>query len=151
MKTVHYTYPIQLTQDQQIFLRGVLRTRNVSAHHARVARVLLQCDLKQERAKPTDAQIAEGVGISRRNLIRIKKQFVQEGLQITLAGHYPTERPEQRCLDGEREAKLMTLACSKAPDGHQRWSIRLLADQMVQLQIVDHISPETVRQALKKK
>jgi hypothetical protein len=79
-----------------------------------------------------------------------KQRFVQEDLEVALTGSSPRERPERRCLDGKGEALLIALACSKAPDGHQRWTVRLLADRMVQLEHVEHISPETVRTTLKK-
>jgi len=75
---------------------------------------------------------------------------VQENLEVALTGSFPRERPERRCLDGKGEAHLIALACSQAPDGHQRWTIRLLADKMVQLEYVEHISSETVRTTLKK-
>jgi hypothetical protein len=74
---------------------------------------------------------------------------VQENLKVALTGSFPRERPERRCLDGKGEAQLIHLACSQAPNGRQRWT-ELLADQMVKLEYVEHISPETVRQALKK-
>ncbi len=88
--------------------------------------------------------------ISRRTVIRIKMRFVQENLEVALVGSFPRERPERRCLDGKGEAQLIHLACSKAPDGRQRWTLDLLADRMVKLEYIEHISPETVRQALKK-
>lgn len=106
----------------------------------------------QSRGEPeaTDGQIAEALEISRRTVIRIKQRFVQESLEVALTGSFPRERPERRCLDGKGEAQLIHLACSQAPDGRQRWTLELLADQMVCLGYVEHISPETVRTTLKK-
>ena len=98
----------------------------------------------------TDGQIAEALEINRRTVIRIKQRFLQGNLEVALTGSFPRERPERRCLDGKGEAQLIQLACSKAPDGRQRWTIELLADRMVRLGYVEHISPETVRTTLKK-
>src|SRR5260370_34724641 len=104
-----------------------------------------------------DYLVARGLVISdqsqgepSRTVIRIKQRFVQENLEVALTGSFPRERPERRCLDGKGEAQLIHLACSQAPDGRQRWTLELLADQMVQLGYVEHISPETVRKMLKK-
>jgi len=83
-------------------------------------------------------------------VIRIKQRFVQGSLALALTGSFPRERSERRCLDGKGEAQLIHLACSQAPDGRQRWTLELLADKMVQLGYVEHISPETVRTTLKK-
>jgi hypothetical protein len=69
---------------------------------------------------------------------------------VALTGSFPRERPERRCLDGKGEAQLIALACSQAPDGRHRWTLELLADRMVRLDYVEHISPETVRITLKK-
>ena len=107
-------------------------------------------DQYQGEPSHTDGQIAEVLDISRRTVIRIKQRFVQENLGVALTGSFPQERPERRCLDGKGEAQLIHLACSKAPDGRQRWTLELLADRMVKLEYVEHISPETVRKTLKK-
>jgi hypothetical protein len=106
--------------------------------------------IRQSEPSHTDGQKALALSISRRTVIRIKQRFVQENLGVALTGSFPRERPERRCLDGKGEAQLIHLACSKAPDGRQRWTLELLANQMVKLEYVEHISPETVRQALKK-
>src|SRR6266487_3616527 len=107
-------------------------------------------DQSQGGPSHTDGHIAEVLSISRRTVIRIKQRFVQENLEVALTGSFPRERPERRCLDGKGEAQLIHLACSQAPDGRQRWTLELLADQMVRLGHVEHISPETVRTTLKK-
>jgi len=107
-------------------------------------------DQSQGEPEATDGQIAEILSISRRTVIRIKQRFVQGSLEVALTGSFPRERPERRCLDGKGEAQLIHLACSQAPDGRQRWTLELLADKMVHLGYVEHISPETVRTTLKK-
>src|SRR5258708_10736112 len=128
----------------------MVRMSNTPAKHYLVARILLMSDQYQGAPRHTDGQIAEALDISRRTVIRIKQRFVQENLEVALTGSCPRERPERRCLDGKGEAQLIHLACSQAPDGRQRWTLELLADQMVQLGYVEHISPETVRKMLKK-
>ncbi|SRR5258708_3391578 len=150
MGTYHDRYPIQLTQEQRRWLETMAHMSNTPAKHYLVARVLLMSDQSQGEPSHTDGQIAEVLDISRRTVIRIKMRFVQENLEVALVGSFPRERPERRCLDGKGEAQLIHLACSKAPDGRQRWTLELLADRMVKLEYIEHISPETVRQALKK-
>jgi len=108
-------------------------------------------DQREGPPSATDGQIAEALQINRRTVIRIKQRFVQENMEVALTGSFPRERPERRCLDGKGEAQLIHLACSKAPDGQQRWTLELLADRMVRLGYVEHISPETVRTTLKKR
>src|SRR6266699_1025519 len=150
MRTSPYRYPVRLSEEQRRFLETMVHMSSTPAKHYAVARVLLMSDQRQGRPGHTDGQIAEALDISRRTVIRIKQRFVQENLEVALAGSFPRERPERRCLDGKGEAQLIALACSQAPDGRQRWTLELLADQMVRLGHVEHISPETVRTTLKK-
>jgi hypothetical protein len=150
MRTSHYTYPVRLSKEQRNFLETMVHTSRTPVKHYLVARVLLMSDQSRGEPEATDGQIAEAFSISRRTVIRIKQRFVQGSLEVALAGSFPRERPERRCLDGKGEAHLIHLACSQAPDGRQRWTLELLADQMVQLGYVEHISPETVRTTLKK-
>ena len=150
MGTSHYRYPVKLTSEQRKFLEAMVHMSSTPAKHYLVARVLLMSDQSGGEPSHTGGQIAEVLDISRRTVIRIKQRFVQENLEVALVGSFPRERPERRCLDGKGEAQLIHLACSTAPDGRQRWTLELLADRMVKLEYVEHISPETVRQALKK-
>ena len=151
MRTSHYRYPVRLSKEQHQWLEAMVRMSSTPAKHYLVARVLLMSDQSQGEPEATDGQIAETLEINRRTVIRIKQRFAQENLEVALVGSFPRERPERRCLDGKGEAQLIHLACSQAPDGRQRWTLELLADQMVKLEYVEHISPETVRQALKKR
>jgi transposase len=150
MSMYHYRYPVRLSEEQRRWLETMVCMSSTPAKHYLVARVLLMSDQQEGHPDHTDGQIAEALSISRRTVIRIKQRFVQENMEVALTGSFPRERPERRCLDGKGEAQLIHLACSKAPDGRQRWTLELLADQMVKLEYVEHISPETVRQALKK-
>src|SRR5260370_13465409 len=150
MRTYHYRYPVRLSEEQRRWLETMVHMSSTPAKHYLVARVLLMSDQREGEPSHTDEQIAEALSISRRTVIRIKQRFVQENMEVALTGSFPRERPERRCLDGKGEAQLIHLACSKAPDGRQRWTLELLADQMVRLEYVEHISPETVRTTLKK-
>jgi hypothetical protein len=150
MRTYHYSYPVRLSEQQRRWLEAMVHTSKTPTKHYLVARVLLTLDQSQSGPSHTDGQIAEALEINRRTVIRIKKRFVLENMEVALTGSFPRERPERRCLDGKGEAQLIQLARSLAPDGHQRWTVRLLADRMVQLEYVEHLSHETVRQALKK-
>jgi hypothetical protein len=150
MSIYYYRYPVRLSEQQHRWLEAMIHMSSTPTRHYLVARVLLMSDQSQGEPRHTDGQIAEALSISRRTVIRIKQRFVQENLEVALAGSFPRERPERRCLDCKGEVHLIQLACSKAPDGHQRWTVRLLADRMVQLEYVEHISPETVRTTLKK-
>jgi transposase len=142
-------YPITLTKEERERLARLIRTGQSSAYEQIAARVLLKADRSQGEP-PTDGQIAQALEISRRTVIRLKKRFVCEGLDAVLARRYPKERPERRKINGHLEAHLIATACGPAPEGRQRWTLRLLADYMVQLDYVDQLSYETVRQALKK-
>jgi transposase len=96
-----------------------------------------------------DDDIAKAVGCGRATVERVRKRFVEEGLQEALARH-KSRRQYQRKLDGKGEAHLIALACSEPPEGQKRWTLRLLADRMVALEYVDCLSYQTVRRTLKK-
>ncbi len=95
-----------------------------------------------------DAAIAGALDVDPNTVLRVRRQFVAEGLTATLARKRP-DRVYERALDGEQEAKLIAVACAEAPESHARWSLRLLADELVRLEVVERISHETVRQTLK--
>ena len=142
-------YPIDLSSEQQQELQHLIHTGKSTAHQQIAARVLLKAD-EANVEKLSSSQIAAALEISPRTVIRIKQRFVQQGLQATLNGNYPKERPLRRKVDGRVEAHLIATACGPAPQGHRRWTMQLLADRVVDLGIVDQISDETVRLALKK-
>ena len=114
------------------------------------ARVLLQAD--QSAAGPgwADARIAEGLGVTTRTVENIRRRFVEQGLQAALERKKQCRPSRERLLDGAKEAKLVAICCSKAPNGRRHWTLQLLADRLVELNIVDSISYETVRRTLKK-
>jgi hypothetical protein len=143
-------YPVELSKQQQTFLEQMLKKGNSAAHQQTSARILLLCDQREGSPRASNEEIARLLGVCRQTVIRTRKRFCQGGLEAALVREYPEERPERRRLDGAGEAQLTTLACSKAPEGYERWTIRMLAGRLVELHVVESISPETVRQTLKK-
>jgi len=130
-------------------LRGIINKGSHTSQTFRTAYVLLNCDEGKYCEKVTNEQLAKVLKIGMRTIDRIKKKFVEEGLEATLERR-PTTRIYERKVDGEVEAKLVTLCCSDPPKGYAKWSLRLLADRMVELKYVESISYVTVREVLKK-
>ena len=142
-------YIVTLTQEERRMLHAMLSRGKAAARKLVHARVLLKADVGSGGPGWTDDQIAEGLEVGRATVERVRKAFVEEGLEAALVRRKP-RRQYQRKLDGDGEAHLIALACSQAPEGRSRWTLRLLADRMVQLELVDHLSYETVRDVLKK-
>jgi transposase len=143
-------YKVTLTKEERddlmdITKKGVHRSQKVVN-----ALVLLGCDKGEIQDSPqTNEKISDVLKVSMRKMDRVKKRFVEEGLDIALNGR-KGERVYAKKADGDLEAHLVALSCSKPPEGFARWSLRLLADQLVELEYVDSVSHETVRQVLKK-
>lgn len=138
-------YIVDLTDQQRNGLRELLRWGKHSARRIRYGQALLKAD-----AGWSDQRICEALDISIRTMQRIRQRFVEEGLDVALGARSRKARPYARKLDGEKEARLIALACSEPPEGSTRWTLRMLADKMVQLRYVDSVSHETVRRTLKK-
>ena len=114
------------------------------------ARILLKADAAPGGPAWTDEQIAAAVEVSVATVERVRQRFVEQGLEAALV-RKPQDRPSrERKLDGRAEAHLIALACSPAPEGRTAWTMQLLADKLVELQVVDSISDETLRRTLKK-
>ena len=114
------------------------------------ALILLNCDQSQGHDdRRTSQEIAEVLQVSERKIDRVKRRFVEDGLEAALGGQ-PSQREYISKVDGDVEAHLIALSCSAPPGGHARWSLRLLADRAVELALVEEISHETVRRVLKK-
>jgi transposase len=111
--------------------------------------VLLQVDESVAEARSTDEPVAQALNLSRRTIERVRERFVEQGFSAALLPK-PSTRHYERAFDGAQEARLIALACSAPPEGKPRWTLRLLAEQAVELQIVNTVSHESVRQALKK-
>ena len=142
-------YIVTLTQEERRMLQAMLSKGKAAARKLMHARILLKADASACGAGWKDEQIAEGLEVGRATVERVRREFVEEGLEAALERRKP-RRQYQRKLDGDGEAHLIALACSQAPEGRSRWTLRVLADRMVQLEQVDHISHETIRAVLKK-
>jgi transposase len=144
-------YRVTLTAEERKELESIVGKGSHKSQKVLNALILLNVDENQPKeSKSTNEKISKVLQISMKKIDRIKKRFVEEGLDIALCGH-PKEREYEKKVDGDLEAKLITLACSEAPDGFSRWSLRLLADKAVELAYVESISYETVRRVLKKR
>jgi transposase len=141
-------YIVELTSQERKCLKKLISTGKTAAYRQRHARILLLADEKGRDAM-TDEQIGGAASCGVATVERLRKRFVEEGLEASLARH-KSRRQYERKLDGEQEAHLIALACGDPPDGYQRWSLRLLADRMVELDCVDSLSYQTVRRTLKK-
>lgn len=128
-------------------LEAICRRQSVAVAKVRRARVLLMSDADHPDGRRRDWEIAEAVGISERQVIRIRQQFVREGQTVLNRKPRPAVPGK---LDGPAEARLVTLCCSTPPKGRDRWTLQLLCDELARLQIVRSVCPETVRQCLKK-
>ena len=142
-------YKVTLSETERERLLSIIQKGKHRAKTIRNANILLNCDEGDFSSKVTNEVITQILNVSPRTIDRLKKQFVNEGLDIALNGK-PRQREYPMKIDGELEAHLVALACSDAPEGYARWSLRLLADKMVELKYLDTISYETIRQVLKK-
>jgi transposase len=142
-------YPVILSETEREYLRSLIAAGTAPARKLTHARILLKADQGPEGPGWVDEQVAEAVESSQPTVARIRRQYCEEGLDAALNRRPPT-REYHRKLDGEAEARLVALACSEPPEGEARWSLRLLADKMVELEIVEDVSYQTVRRTLKK-
>jgi transposase len=141
-------YRVKLSQEQREKLEELTRRGTVSVRMYKRARVLLLADENSERAGKKDAEIAELVDTSLSTVNRVRRRFVEEGLDVALRDKPRPGKP--RTFSGRDRAAVTALASSAPPEGRARWSLRLLADKLVELEIVDSISHQTVRGILKK-
>jgi len=142
-------YRVTLTEIERQQLHERIAAGRAAARSLTRARVLLKADEGPSGPRWTDEQIMAALDVGRSTVERVRRQFVEEGLDATLHPR-PSRRVYQRKLDGEQEAHLVALACSPPPVGRRQWSLRLLADKMVELRHLDGLSYETVRRTLKK-
>lgn len=143
-------YVVTLTEEECAGLRGLISVGKAAARKLVHARILLKADASPGGAGWDDVSISEALEVGTATIERVRKQFVEEGLAAALERHRPRRQYERR-LDGVREAHLVAVTCSEAPEGRERWTMQLLADKMVALGHVDTLSRETVRRTLKKK
>src|SRR5712691_981603 len=142
-------YRVKLTPEERAQLLELLSKGKAAARTLTHARILLKVDEGVAGPRLSDEAIAEALDVNRSTVERVRIRCVAEGFEAALRPR-PSRQLHPRRLDGRQEAHLVTLACSPAPNGYGRWTLRLLADKLVELDIVDGISHETVRQTLKK-
>jgi transposase len=143
-------YLVTLTPEERQHLTGLVSAGKRSARTITRARILLKADQADGGPDWDDARIAEALGCGHRTVERVRERFVERGLEAALV-HKPQDRPSrERTLDGAAEARLIAVACSQPPTGRACWTLKLLADKLVELEVVESISDETVRRALKK-
>jgi len=142
-------YRVKLTTEERAQLLELLSKGKAAARTLTHARMLLKADEGEAGPCLADDEIALDLEVNRSTVERVRMRCVEEGFEAALRPR-PSRQLHPRKLDGIQEAQLVTLACSPAPNGRGRWTLRLLADKLVELEIVDGISHETVRQTLKK-
>jgi len=143
-------YKVTLTADERQALHDLVAAGKAAAKKLAHARILLKADAAPDGPAWTDARIAEAVEVNRTTVEQVRQRFVEQGLAAALVRKKQDRPSRERKLDGAGEARLVTLACSEPPLGRAAWTLRLLADRLIELQVVDTISTETVRQVLKK-
>lgn len=141
-------YIVRLSGEEREYLMKVISSGKGPARMFTRARILLKADV--DGPCWPDEKIAEALDVTVQTVERVRKQLVEEGFEAVLRRREYKQKVSRKKLDGDVEAHLIALACSQAPKGYTRWSLRLLADSMVELGYIDSISHEAVRRALKK-
>jgi transposase len=149
MMNYNTKYVVRLTSEERQELEGLVKRGKVAAAKRRRAQILLTADAGSEGSGWTDEQVAEALDVGSMTVHRVRKAFVEEGLEPAVCGR-PIGRRRSRKLDGAAEARLIAVACGPPPEGRARWTLQLLADKLVELQVVDSISDDTVQRTLKK-
>jgi len=142
-------YKVTLTKEEREQLSDIISKGTHGAQLYRTAYILLNCDEGKWGDKLTNEQVSRVLQISMRMIDRVKQKFVEEGFEACLERKALSKTKEKK-VDGDMEAHLIALSCSKPPKGYGRWSLRMLADKMVELNYAENISYETVRRVLKK-
>lgn len=141
-------YVVRLTDEERKGLEAMVKKGRAAAYKIRHANILLKADA--DGPAWTDARIAEAFGCHPRTVENVRRRCVLEGLEAAIVRKKQKKLSRERKLDGEGEARLIAVACSDAPDGRDRWTLELLAGELVRLKVVDSISDQTVRRTLKK-
>jgi hypothetical protein len=141
-------YVVRLTPQERRNLRDLVRKGKTQAYRIKHANILLAVDA--DGPAWTNDHVAEAFGCCANTISNVRRRFVQHGLEAALGRREQKNPRRRRVLDGEGEAHLIALACSPAPEGRARWTLRLLADRLVELDVVDSVSPQTVLRTLKK-
>lgn len=141
-------YIVRLTSEERAHLQAMASKGKVAAYRIKHANILLAADV--EGPGWPDKRIAEAFSCHPRSVENVRRRFVLEGLTAALERKKQVRPSRERKLDGDAEARLIALACSEPPEGRDRWTLQLLADTLVRLEVVDSISDQTVRRTLKK-
>lgn len=147
---MHKRYIVILDKDERKELSQLVTKEKIAAKKRTHAQVLLLADCGKKGPGWKDEAIAEACQVTVRTVENVRKRLVLEGLESALNRKKQVRPSRQRILDGEKEAKVVATCCGSAPAGHARWTLRLLAERVVELDIVESISHETVRRCLKK-
>lgn len=142
-------YRVQLTKEERDDLKGIISKGKAAAHKQTHARILLLSDESSADGSKKDKEIVRVLSSSLRTVERVRQRFVEEGLESAI-NPKPQTRYRSKKLDGAGEAFLVATACSKAPEGQSDWTLQLLADRLIECNITDDISYETIRRTLKK-
>jgi hypothetical protein len=143
-------YRVTLTAEERKELEALTKTGKTKAKRFLYARALLLCDVGPDGPAWTVADTAEAMGVTSRTIEHLKKRFVEEGLEAALERKKLEKPPREVIFDGAFEARLIALACSEAPEGRRRWTVRLLAEKAVELSLAPIVSHMTVQRILKK-
>ena len=143
-------YVVRLSGEEREQLEALIRKGKSAAQRLLKARILLKADVSEAGEGWSDNRIIKALETSASMVYRVRKQLVEEGFEAVLSRKQRATPAVARIFDGEKEAKLIALACSKPPKGRARWTLRLLEKKVVELQIVDHASDSTIGRALKK-
>ncbi len=143
-------YRVTLTTDERQQLQDLIASGKAAAKKLSHARILLKADVADGGPAWPDQRIAEAIEVSTDTIGRVRQRFVEHGLEAALIRKPQAQPSRQRALDGRAEAQLVKLACSAPPDGRADWTMQLLADRLVELDVVPKVSAETVRRSLKK-
>jgi transposase len=143
-------YQVTLTDEERQQLQSLIAAGKAAARRLTHARILLKADAAPGGPAWIDQRIVEALEVGVATVERVRQRFVEEGLEAALGRKKPDRPSRQRKLDGRAEARLIALACSAPPEGRKEWTMQLLADQLVQLEVVGAVSDETVRRVLKK-
>jgi transposase len=143
-------FVVRLAEAERWELDALVRKGKASALTIARARILLKADQGKDGQAQADARVAEALSVAAKTVFNVRRRWVEEGLEAALHRKKQACPSRSRKLDGRAEAKLVATCCSPAPQGRARWTLRMLADKLVELEAVDSISPETVRSTLKK-
>jgi transposase len=142
-------YIVSLTLSERHFLEQLTKKGKIAAYKMNHARILLKADINQQKGGWTDSQIGESLDMGHATIERVRQRFVEQELESALNRQEQKNR-RPKIIDGEKEAYLIALACSETPAGKNNWTLKMLADKMVELKLVEQVSTETIRQTLKK-